>query len=92
MVYNALEDGYDVAYINNNAPTGIEMSFMKLKDQGDGTYELIENYKDEEGNDKKYRHTLKKKSDNTMDWEVFESESNKEDWKKVYAMKMKKNN
>ncbi len=90
LVYNALEDGYDVAYINNNAPTGFETSFMKIKDQGDGTYELTELYKNGEGNDKKYRHNLKKKSDGILDWVIFESDANKEDWKKVYVMEMKK--
>lgn len=92
MVYNALEDAYDVAYINSNTPMGIQTSTMKIKDKGDGTVELTEHYKDDEDNDKKYRHTLKKKSESNLDWVVFESDANKEDWKKVYAMEMKKNN
>lgn len=91
MVYNALEDNYDVAFINNNAPMGFQISTMKLKDLGDGTIELTEQYQDDDGTAKKYRHTLKKKSDRAMDWVIFESDANKEDWKKVYAMEMNRN-
>ena len=89
MVYDAVNDEYDVAYIETTAPMGIEVSTLKLKDLGNGKYELIEEYVDEEGANKKNRHEIIKTGDKKVDWVIFEAGEN-QDWKKVYAMDMTK--
>ncbi|UJH92285.1 hypothetical protein LZ575_07000 [Antarcticibacterium sp. 1MA-6-2] len=89
MAYDAVNDEYDMAYISTSAPMGIEHSALKLKDLGNGEYELIEEY-EEEGAKKKMRHELKKSGENKVDWVIFESGKDGQDWKKVYAMDMTK--
>lgn len=90
FVYDALEDAYDVAYINVNAPMGIETTSLKLKDLGNDTFELNEQSQDGDG--KKMKHELKKNPDGSLDWVIYQSEVNEDDWEKVYAMTMSKNN
>jgi tetratricopeptide (TPR) repeat protein len=92
MVYDALEDVYDVAYINVNAPMGIETSTLKLKDLGNNTIELSEKSNNKERANKMMKHELKKRTDGGMDWVIYEADAGKENWKKVYAMDMRKNN
>ncbi len=92
LVYDALDDAYDVAYININNPMGIETSSMKLKDLGNNTFELAEKMDDKDGAEIKIKHELKKKPDGSLDWVIYESDAGKDDWKKVYAMDMKKDN
>lgn len=91
MVYDAINDEYDIAYININAPMGMETGSLKIKDLGNNNFELTEKMTGED-EDKKLKHELKKRPDGGMDWVIFESEVGKEDWKKVYAMDMKKKN
>src|SRR5690606_25999794 len=89
LVYDAIEDEYDMAYIDLNTPTGMTTGSLKLKDMGNNTFELSEKI---EAENKKMRHELKKRADGGMDWVIFEAGDGKEDWKKVYAMDMKKRN
>lgn len=92
MVYDANKDMYDIAYINTNAPMGIEISSLKLKNLGNNKYELTEQNEGRERVDIKVKHELKKNPDGSMDWVIFESEPNTGNWKKVYAMEMRKDN
>lgn len=92
LVYDAVQDEYDVAYIDVKTPLGIETATLKLKDLGNNSFELAEKYTAQDGKDKMMRHELKKRADGGMDWVIFESDAGKEDWKKVYAMDMKKKN
>lgn len=91
LVYNAMDDVYDAAYINILAPMGMETSTLKLKDLGNDTFELVEKSNNKDRADKKMKHELKKRADGGMDWVIYESDAGKEDWKKVYAMEMRKN-
>lgn len=92
MVYDAAEDEYDVAYININTPMGIRTSSLKLKELDNDTYELIELPNEQDEDDKQMRHELKKNPDGSLNWVIYESEPDKEDWKKMYAMDMSRNN
>ena len=92
MVYDANNDVYDVAYINTNAPMGIHVSTLKLNKLSDNKYEFTEQDKDIEGDGKKIKHELLKNQDGSLEWVIMESEPDKEEWKKVYAMEMSKNN
>lgn len=91
LVYNAPEDAYDMAYININTPMGIETSTLKIKDMGNNTFELVEKSDNQERADKMMKHELKKRTDGGMDWIIYEANTGKDDWKKVYAMDMRKN-
>lgn len=91
MAYDAIEDEYDIVYIDVNAPMGIKSSSLKLKDLGNDTFELTEESEEKDGDDKKMRHELKKNPDGSLNWVIFEYEPARQDWKKVYAMDMSKN-
>ena len=91
MVYDAINDEYDVAYININTPMGMETGSLKMKDLGNNSFEFTEKLIGED-EDKKMKHELKKRPDGGLDWVIFESDAGKEEWKKVYAMDMKKKN
>lgn len=92
MVYDAEKDVYDVAYINTNAPLGIEIASLKLNKLSDSKYEFMEIDESVEGNGKKMKHELQKNPDGSFEWVIFESEPDKEAWEKVYAMEMQKSN
>ncbi len=93
MVYDPMEEGYDMAYINTLAPMGIENSFIKINKVEDNKLELMETYTNGKGEKKKMRHEINKKNDNNnLDWVIFEPGGNEQEWKKVYAMKMEKKN
>lgn len=91
IVFDANEDVFDVAYIGMNAPMGIEHSTMKIKDLGNGKYQITENY-DEDGVKKIARHELQKNDNGELNWVVLEGGNEGKDWKKVYAMDFKKIN
>ncbi len=91
FVYNAATDAYDIAYINADVPMGIRISQLQIKNKGNDAYEFIENF-EEDGESKKMKHELKRKGDGNMDWVIFEEGKNGNDWQKVYAMDMKRNN
>ncbi|QED37553.1 DUF1579 domain-containing protein [Antarcticibacterium arcticum] len=92
MVYDPIDEAYDVVYINTMAPMGIENSRIKIKEAGDNKLELVETYTDRKGEKKKMRHEINKKENNKLDWVIFESGANEQEWKKVYAMNMEKRN
>lgn len=91
IVYDAVEDVFDIAYIGMNSPMGIQNSTMKIKNLGDGKYEMIEDY-EEDGVRKQARHELYKNGEEELNWVIFQEGSEGEDWKKVYAMDLKRNN
>ena len=92
MVYDPIDEGYDVAYINTLSPMGIENSFIKINKVGDNKLELMEIYTNRKGEKKKMKHEINKNDNNKLDWVIFEPGANEQEWKKVYAMKMEKKN
>lgn len=92
LVYDAINDEFDLAYINAEGPMGIRTSTIKMHETGDDTFEFIEDYETEEGEKKQIRHELRKNSDDQVEWVIFEPGENGEDWEKVYAMNMARNN
>lgn len=89
VAYDALDDEFDVAYINPNSLQGIQMSSMQMKPVRDNYYELIDRFEDRTGKEIVLKHELKKMSDNEMNWVIFEQDDN-DQWQKIYAMHMKK--
>ncbi|CAM4255042.1 hypothetical protein [Gillisia limnaea] len=92
MVYDPIDEGYDMAYINTLAPMGIETSFIKINEVGDNKLELMETYNNQKGEKKKMKHEINKNDTNKLDWVIFEPGAKGQEWKKVYAMKMEKKN
>lgn len=81
VVYDALEDVYDMAYIDPNQPMGIQNSKVEVKNMGD-KYEFIEHYTDREGKEKTARHELQKKPDGSIEWVIFDKSDDGTDWEK----------
>lgn len=82
LVYDAMEERYDMAFISPVDPLGIRISHLKVKEVGDNKVELLETYVDRKGKEHKSRHEVMKNSDNAIEWIVFEREADTDKWKK----------
>lgn len=82
IVYDAMEERYDMAFISPIDPLGIRVSHIKVKELGDNKVELIETYVDRKGKEHKSRHEVVKNSDNAVEWVVFEREKDSDKWEK----------
>ncbi len=82
LVYDAVEERYDMAFISPVDPLGIRISHLKVKEVGDNKVELLETYTDRKGKEHKSRHEVMKNSDNAIEWIVFEREADTDKWKK----------
>lgn len=89
VAYDAIDDVFDVAYLNPNSLQGIQTSTMKLKPTGKDSFEFTDTYQTRTGKEMVMRHELKKLSDKELDWVIFEK-TDDEEWQKVYVMNMKK--
>ncbi|WP_144962926.1 tetratricopeptide repeat protein [Gillisia sp. Hel_I_86] len=83
VVYDAMEDRYDMAFINPTDPLGINVSYIKVKDLGNNKVELMETYVDRKGKDRKVRHEVMKNSNNSIEWVVFQQEDGSDKWGKA---------
>ena len=83
VVYDALEDTYDMAFINPTDPFGINISHMKVKDLGNNKVELMESYVDRKGESHNVRHEVMKNSNNSIEWVVFQQEDGSDKWEKA---------
>ena len=92
MMYDPMDESFDVVYINTQTPMGIESSEIKIKEAGENKLELVEAYTTRKGEKKKMRHEINKSEANKLDWVIYESGANEQEWKKVYAMNMVKKN
>ncbi len=83
VVYDAIEDRYDMAFINPTDPMGINVSHIKVKDLGNNKVELMETYVNRKGEKRKVRHEVMKNSGNSIEWVVFQQEEGSEKWEKA---------
>ncbi len=83
VVYDALEDRYDMAFINPTDPMGINISHINVKDLGNNKVELMESYVDRKGKEQKVRHEVVKKANNAIEWVVFKQEDGSDKWEKA---------
>lgn len=90
IAYDAIDEEFDVAFLNANIPQGIETSKMKVEKTGDNTYEMMDSYVERDGKEVELRHEVTRNSDNAMEWVIFEK-GNGNQWQKMYSMEMKKN-
>lgn len=92
IVYDPMDEAYDMAFINGEYPMGIETSSIKVKELGEGKHEFMEEYTNRNGEKKKMKHELVMAPNGEIEWLIFESGDTEQDWKKVYVMNMKKRN
>lgn len=89
FAYDAVDDEFDVAHINPNSPQGIQTSQMKLKSKGNNEYEIMGSFNERDGKKVNMRHELVRKSDENVNWVVYEQGEN-DQWQKLFSMNMKK--
>tara|TARA_R100000935_G_scaffold57667_1_gene92155 strand:+ start:994 stop:1908 length:915 start_codon:yes stop_codon:yes gene_type:complete len=89
VVYDAIEDRYDMAFLNTNEPLGIRVSHMTVKDLGNNQMEVMETYTDRDGKEQKARHEIMNK-DGAIEWVIFEKVENTDDWEKVVVQNFNK--
>lgn len=87
MVYNPVNDEYDVAYMRRDQPNGIYNSKMQLKEIGKDHYEMIEKYTNDNNEEVEVKHDIQKKS-NEVEWITYNSKDS--GWEKVRSMNLKK--
>lgn len=89
VVYDAIEDQYDMAFLNASEPMGIRVSHIKVKDLGDNKMELMESYVDRKGKDQSVRHEIMKKN-GSVEWVIYEKAKDSKDWEKVAVQNFNK--
>lgn len=89
LAYDAIDDEFDVAYINPNNLQGIQTSSMKMKNVGVNKYEFMDHYTERDGTEGIMKHEVEKISDNEVKWVIYDKGEDG-NWQKVYAMNMKK--
>ena len=89
LAYDAVDEEFDVAFLNPNNLQGIETSRMKMKPIGKNRYEFMGEFTTRNGEEIHLKHEINKISENEIDWTIFEKNQG-DQWQKVYAMNMKK--
>lgn len=89
IAYDAVEERYEMAYINATNPTGIEISNLNIKDLGENRIEMIEEYL-QDNKIRMARHEITRNGNDSIEWDVYlQNEENKE-WEKVNQMRFKR--
>tara|TARA_R100000935_G_scaffold50235_1_gene76037 strand:+ start:1025 stop:1900 length:876 start_codon:yes stop_codon:yes gene_type:complete len=91
VVYDAVEDQYDMAFLNSTDPMGIRMSHLKVKDLGNNKLELMESYVDRKGKEHQVRHEIMK-NDGSVEWVIFEQAKDSKNWEKATVQNFSKSN
>ncbi|MBZ9731070.1 hypothetical protein LB467_15350 [Salegentibacter sp. JZCK2] len=89
VAYNALDDVYEMAYINAVNPNGIEISDLKIKDKGNGQFEFLEDY-NENNEQKQAKHEITKTDSDNIEWNIYIPKEGSQDWELVNNMKFKR--
>jgi tetratricopeptide (TPR) repeat protein len=89
IVYDAIEDRYDMAFLSTNEPFGIRVSHMKVKDLGNNKIEFMETYVDRKGKEQKAKHEIMK-NDGAVEWVIFEQAEDSKNWEKVVVQNFNK--
>ena len=85
MVYNPLEDEFDVVFMRRNAPEGISNSKMKVKEMGPDQYQIVESYLDDSNQQLRFKHDITKE-DGLVKWAVYEETES--GWNKSRTMNL----
>lgn len=89
IAYDALEERYEMAYINASNPSGIEISNLDIKDLGENRIEMMEEYIQD--NEKRMaRHEITRNDKDNIQWNVFVQDENSKEWEKATEMRFKR--
>lgn len=89
IAYDAMDDTYQMAYVNAINPNGIEVSDISITDKGNGEFEFMEDYI--QNNEKKQaKHVILKKDDDHIEWNVYLPKEGSQDWELVNKMEFKR--
>jgi tetratricopeptide (TPR) repeat protein len=91
LVYDAVQERYDMAFISPVDPLGIRVSHIKVKDLGDNKVELMETFIDRKGKEHISRHEIEMDSEDNIEWVIFARESASDEWKKSTVKNYSKN-
>lgn len=89
VVYDAVEDQYDMAFLNATDPLGIRISHVKVKDLGNNKVELMESYVDRKGKAHSVKHEITK-SNGSAEWVIFEQDDVTKNWEKATVQNFNK--
>ena len=89
VAYNALTQKYQMAFIDAVNPNGIEISEVEWKDPGNGKYEMIEHYP-EDDQIKQAKHQISKTDENNIQWDIYLPKEGGNDWELVNEMRFKR--
>lgn len=89
ITYDAVDDEFDVAFLNADRLRGIEVSQMKLTSAKDNQYIFMDTYTPANGEKMELKHEIKKISESEIDWVISEKNDNNE-WQRLYSMNMTK--
>lgn len=87
MVYNPVDDEFDVSYMRRTQPNGIKNSKMKVNEISSNHFEVIESYMNAKNEQVELKHDIVKNAGN-VDWMVYTEGDN--GWEKVRSMNLKK--
>lgn len=89
LVYDALNEVFDVAYFSTTQMRGIETSQIKVDESAGGNFVLVEDYTDNNGEQKQAKHTISQSDESTIKWSIMEK-TDSGDWEKDAVMNFKK--
>ncbi len=89
VVYDAIKDQYDMAFLNPTDPFGINVSHIKVKDLGNNKVELMETYVDRKGKEQSVRHEIMK-NNGAVEWVIFEKDDDSKSWEKATVQNFNK--
>lgn len=89
VVYDAVEDQYDMAFLNAQDPLGIRISHVKVKDLGNNKVELMESYLDRKGKEHIVKHEITK-NNGAVEWVIFEQDETSKNWEKATVQNFNK--
>jgi hypothetical protein len=89
VVYDAIEDQYDMAFLNATDPLGIRVSHIKVKDLGNNKVELMESYVDRKGKEHSVKHEIMK-NNGSVEWVIFEKDETSKNWEKTTVQNFNK--
>ena len=89
IVYDAIEDQYDMAFLSASDPLGIRVSHVKVKDLGNNKVELMESYTDRKGKEQSVKHEIMK-NNGAVEWVIFEQDDTSKNWEKATVQNFNK--
>ena len=89
IAYDAMDEQYEMAYVNATTPGGIEISKLDIKDLGNNKLEIMEEYT--QNNEKRMaRHEITRNGNDNIEWNVYLQNEESKEWEMVNQMRFKR--